>query len=255
MQRMSIMHDGNLTLMLISLMLLLLTGVLNTYMLFPLQYGNEGVDEDCQRRCNRSDYMSTLDNSSLVTQTSQDVDRCPHNPASQYNFITIQQTSRTSATQKLRTNGVSGNSFMTVDFLSNLSSSLCILERMTIKEYEVYFRQWLHFWQQREIDPLLLNETETVHFVTKMINDGKGYSAINTARSAIYTSICNDAGLTIGNLFSVKRLMKSIFELRPPIPGYWRMHIIWDANIYGIYSKLHMGCKHSFKLFKKLAYQ
>lgn len=63
---------------------------------------------------------------------------------------------------------------------------------------------------------------------------GKGYSTINTARCALSTIICNDVGLTIGKFSSVKRLVKGVFELRPPLPRYT---FIWDANIVLDYLK------------------
>ena len=60
-----------------------------------------------------------------------------------------------------------------------------------------------------------------------MYKKGESYSAINTARSAL-SVILSQNGLSIGNFTSVKRLMKGIFELRPPMPRYT---YIWDVNI------------------------
>ena len=45
----------------------------------------------------------------------------------------------------------------------------------------------------------------------------------------------NEAGLTIGNYPSVRRLLKGIFELKTPMPKY---NIIWDVNIVLDYLKL-----------------
>ena len=61
-----------------------------------------------------------------------------------------------------------------------------------------------------------------------MFKKGESYSAINTARSALSAILCNDSGLTIGKFISVKRFMKGVFELKPPLPRY---NDIWDANI------------------------
>ena len=65
-------------------------------------------------------------------------------------------------------------------------------------------------------------------FLTALFQNGEGYSAINTARSALSTFFINESGLTIGKYPSVKRLLKGIFKLRPSLPRY---NCIWDVNI------------------------
>lgn len=57
---------------------------------------------------------------------------------------------------------------------------------------------------------------------------GIGYSAINTARSALSTILVDKHGITIGQYASVKRLLKGVFELRTPMPKY---DAIWDVDI------------------------
>ena len=81
---------------------------------------------------------------------------------------------------------------------------------------------------------MLLNEVEVVHFLTLLFNNGASYSAINTARSALSAILCNDEGLVIGKFLSVKRFLKGVFELRPPMPRY---SFIWDVNIVLDYLK------------------
>ena len=73
-----------------------------------------------------------------------------------------------------------------------------------------------------------LDEKEVVEFFTELFENGSSYTAINTARSALSTILCNDQGLTIGKYNSVRRFLKGVFELRPPMPRY---QCIWDANI------------------------
>ena len=97
------------------------------------------------------------------------------------------------------------------------------------KQYGCFIRKWLHFCAGRQIDPLLFNELEVINFLTMLFDEGKSFSAINTARSALSAFMWdNNSGQTIGNLCSVKRLLKGMYELRPPKPRY---SCIWDANI------------------------
>jgi len=64
--------------------------------------------------------------------------------------------------------------------------------------------------------------------LTSLFSDGAGYSAVNTARSALSTFLRNDQGHTIGKSLHVKRFMKGVFKLRPPLPRYSH---IWNANV------------------------
>lgn len=63
-------------------------------------------------------------------------------------------------------------------------------------------------------------------FLTKLYNKGLGYSAINTARSALSSVIITDQA-TVGNHPLVKRFMKGVFNKRPALPRY---NTTWDAG-------------------------
>ena len=67
-----------------------------------------------------------------------------------------------------------------------------------------------------------------------MFKSGSCYSAVNTARSALSSFLVTDSGMTVGNSLLVKRLMKGIFELKPPMSRY---SVIWDVNIVLDYLK------------------
>lgn len=75
---------------------------------------------------------------------------------------------------------------------------------------------------------MLYNEVACVHFLTELFEQGKSYSTLNTARCALSTFLVNKAGITIGNCANIKRFMKGVFELRPPMPRY---KFIWDVSI------------------------
>ena len=67
-----------------------------------------------------------------------------------------------------------------------------------------------------------------VNFLAELFEEGKSYSSLNTARCTLSTFLINGSGLTIGNSSTVKRFMKGVFELKPPIPRY---KFIWDISI------------------------
>ena len=83
-----------------------------------------------------------------------------------------------------------------------------------------------------------------IEFLTSLYKSGIGYSAINTAWSALSTIMVEINGKTFGQEALVKRFMKEIFELRPVFPKYPR---IWDVNQVLNYLKL-MGSSVSISL-------
>ena len=99
--------------------------------------------------------------------------------------------------------------------------------KSTRAKYTVYLNKWFKFASQRNINPLSTKYSNIITFFTKLYKDGLGYSAINTARSAInqFISICS--GTDYGSCKILNRFMKGIFELRPALPKYDR---IWDVQ-------------------------
>jgi site-specific recombinase XerD len=67
-----------------------------------------------------------------------------------------------------------------------------------------------------------------LEFLTELYEEGLGYSAINTARSALSAVMKTDNGKTVGADPRVVRFLKGVFELRTPMPKY---KDIWDVNI------------------------
>ena len=64
---------------------------------------------------------------------------------------------------------------------------------------------------------------EVLHFLTELFEASCGYSALNTARSALSTFI-----VLPGNMSLVTRFMKGVFQSRPTFPKYTE---IWDLNV------------------------
>ena len=70
-----------------------------------------------------------------------------------------------------------------------------------------------------------------LHFLTTLYEEGLGYSAINTARSALSAVVILPDNKTVGSHPLVVRFLKGIFELRTPQP---RSNETWD-----VYKVLH----------------
>ncbi len=64
-------------------------------------------------------------------------------------------------------------------------------------------------------------------FLTKLFENGLGYSAINTARSALSIILPNFGLESVGNHRLVKRLLRGVFLQRPALPKYL---VTWDVS-------------------------
>lgn len=67
-----------------------------------------------------------------------------------------------------------------------------------------------------------------LEFLTELFEEGLGYSAINTARSALSAVVKTEGGKTVGSDPRVVRFLKGVFELRTPVAKY---SDIWDVDI------------------------
>lgn len=173
--------------------------------------------------------MPSLADAALVPQAGGNVDCTSSDLTSEHHVPAIQAVCDSQTAQSV----AHGNSYIwewyrNRGFPEDVVNIMCASWRKgSVEQYSVYFRKWLHFCSTRETDPLQLDEVEVLTFLTEMYKKGESYSAINTARSAL-SVILSKNGLSIGNFISVKRFMKGIFELRPPMPRYT---YIWDVNI------------------------
>ena len=105
----------------------------------------------------------------------------------------------------------------------------------TSKQYSVYLNRWFSYCQQKDICPTDYSIIEGINFLTEIFySDSLGYSAMNTARSALSAIMINESGLSFGNNPLVKRLLRGMFNVRPSIPK----HVVtYDVDIVLCYLK------------------
>ena len=104
----------------------------------------------------------------------------------------------------------------------------------TTKQYQTYLRKWQDYCEERSLDSFEPGVENAIEFLVSLYISGLGYSAINTARSALATIIVMENGVKFGEHPLVVRYMKGIFQLRPALPKYTH---IWDVNSVLIYLK------------------
>ena len=98
----------------------------------------------------------------------------------------------------------------------------------TTKQYDVYLKRWEQFCQSNGINRFDANVENGIDFLATLFTSGLGYSAINTARSALSSVLILPNNITFGAHPLVARFLKGVFELKPSLPRY---SSIWDVSI------------------------
>ena len=107
----------------------------------------------------------------------------------------------------------------------------------TRKQYATYLQKWQRYCSSRDIDSLHPSVEDSINFLAELYDAGIGYSAINTARSALSSVATLPNTTTFGAHPMVCRFLKGVFQLKPSLPKYRN---IWDVNIVLTYlSSLH----------------
>ena len=96
----------------------------------------------------------------------------------------------------------------------------------TRKQYEGYLAKWRQYCGERNIDPFAPTVEEGINFLAGLFKQGLGYSALNTARSALSSIIILPSNAAFGTHSVVCRFLKRVFEIRPFLPRYRK---IWDV--------------------------
>lgn len=85
----------------------------------------------------------------------------------------------------------------------------------------------MDFCTRRGKDPLSPTPTEVLTFLTELFQEGKGYSSLCVARSAISACCLNDSH-SVGSHPWISRFLRGIFNQRPALP---RTLVTWDADM------------------------
>ena len=110
----------------------------------------------------------------------------------------------------------------------------------------MYITKWLKFCSDNSIDPDSANIESGIEFLTYLFKSNLGYSAINTARSALSTMTMDVNNVPFSQHVLVKRLIKGIFKLRPALPRYSKT---WNIQTVLHYlSAMDSSCTMSLKL-------
>ena len=130
-----------------------------------------------------------------------------------------------------------------------VNTLLCSWRPSTQKQYLVYHEKWSRFCKVKKINEFHRDTSRILEFLQTMVDDKYSYSAINTARSAL-SALFNSP--PIGEHAAVKRFMKGVYNLNPPLPRYSK---VWDVSIVLNYLECFSPgkCLNLLQLSQKLA--
>ena len=99
----------------------------------------------------------------------------------------------------------------------------------THKSYDTYIQKWKDFLKENSIsNPSYI---DVANFLTQLYTLGASYSTINLARSAVSAYLSPGASDSIGNHPVICRVVKGVFQNRPPLPKYqetWNVDTVLD---------------------------
>lgn len=89
-------------------------------------------------------------------------------------------------------------------------------------------RRRLVFCSERSEDPFSPSPTEVLIFMTKLFQEGKGYTcSLNVARTSVVLFSLNDSS-SVGYHLLVCTCMYGVFNQKPYLPWYG---VTWDADL------------------------
>ena len=92
----------------------------------------------------------------------------------------------------------------------------------------------MSFCSAEQIDQFNPSINCVVKFLNKLLQDGLGYSAINTAKSAISSAVSVVNNINIGIHPLIKKFMKGVYNCKPTLP---RQSATWDVSLVLRYLK------------------
>ena len=98
----------------------------------------------------------------------------------------------------------------------------------TNSAYNSAWRKWHRWCVERNYNPFSTSLSSVLQFLAEQFDSGLQYRSVNTLRSAISTTHPNIDGLAVGRHPLVSRLLRGMFNLRPPSPRY---SYSWDVRV------------------------
>ena len=101
----------------------------------------------------------------------------------------------------------------------------------TNKSYDSLFGRWHRWCDQQGADPFSGPISAVANFLASLFEEGYQYNSVNAYRSAISSVHEKVDGVDVGQHPTITRLLKGVFNDRPPLPRYsstWNVQTVLD---------------------------
>lgn len=201
---------------------------------FPLQHVGQSSSEVARRSRQSFSHSATMENKSLVSEDVSNVNQSSSS-STEGRLLAAVASQQNQSPPVVAQTSTDGMSLVRRGLRQqNISTRTCdiMMESWrtgTTKQYRVYLDKWKNFATARNENPVHPTVANVIDFLTHLYDTGSScYSAINTARSALYAVVdLAHSPYTVGEHPLVKRLIKAAFQSRPLLPTY---HSIWDVS-------------------------
>jgi len=113
--------------------------------------------------------------------------------------------------------------------------------------YQSSWKAWSDWCRGRDRDPMSNSLDSILSFLADCSSSGSAYRSINVHRSMFSSTLPQVEGFDIGKHPLVTRLMRGIFNTRPPAAKYTSM---WDVNVVLRYLTEHMSRNDSLRIIQ-----
>ena len=113
--------------------------------------------------------------------------------------------------------------------LSNAATDLVLSSwrDKSTRSYNSSFSKWARWCAERERNPISGPISNVANFLADLFEEGYQYRSINVYRSSISTTHDKVDGYSVGQHPTVTRLMRGVFNKRPPLSKY---SYTWDVH-------------------------
>ena len=88
------------------------------------------------------------------------------------------------------------------------------------RSYNSSFNKWARWCAERDRNPISGSISDVANFLADLFEEGYQYRSINVYRSSISTTHDKVDGYSVGQHPTVTRLMRGVFNKRPPLSKY-----------------------------------
>ena len=189
------------------------------------------LEQGAGSSCNISSGSTLLEDPSMVSSTCRDA--CGFSSfaaARAYNSRAVselrlsggKENSTTGRVQgirmRLKTEGISDEA---VDII------MASWRSKTDANYDSAWRKWQEWCSDKGVYPFAADLPSILSFLADQYREGRAYRSLNCYRSAISSAHLPAEGFAVGKHPLVCRLLKGVFNLRPPLPRYKH---VWEVS-------------------------